>query len=532
MSRAPSDSHLTAGGLGSDNAGRKADLTMLYELALGREPESAATVAAMLAFPDDHLPIILFSSQEARDRIEGLRHGQDPWRGSGIPGREIAEWAACRLPLSVAGRDRVRSAGWSWPALFFALASDPLFVTSTGATVLADPEIVAILADRARSRGMIEELSDDIVIGWALPDETGEVAESTPAALEVWLDGIFVGAMLADRFRRDIQDRIGGDGRVGFVFDLAGRLRVGGQALVEVRRVVDGATVGFRRVSLAPAPIDAIASARAEIAQLKNAVERLERSLPSAVVAAGGATLANWNSYVQAWYSGMDAERPEGADWAVILDAVGADPKSVQMSLASAADQMRALERVVLIAAAEQADMAEDLARRTRLLGPCEIVVVPTEAMDPADRLAAALPTTGDMGHTLLLQAGDVLHPAALALMTHRFSDQPVLRALYVDEDCLDVSLRPARRVDPVLKPGPDPDLLLQTPYVGRTLAFRTTALARGPFTSGLDGWHGPALVQRWIDVPGAVDHLALALVTRTAPPENAHRTQSAWLRL
>lgn len=533
MSPDQSSFHLAAGDLGSDDACREADLKMLYQLVLGREPESADTVAAMLAFPYDHLPSILFSSQETRDRIDGLRRGQDPWRGAGIPGRELAEWAALRLPLSANGRDRVALAGWSWPALFLALASDEVFIKTSGASVLSDIEIVSILTDRSRSRGMIEGVADDIVVGWALPDEVADGSLPTPAALELWLDGVFVGATLADRFRRDIQDQIGGDGRVGFVFDLVGRQSAGGEALIEVRRASCGASVGFRRVSLALPQVDAIAALQAEIAKLRKSLDRLERSLPVTLATAGGTGLQDWDAYVQAWYSGLKAERTESLRWAVIIDAADADPKHVQQTLAAVGDQLTPQERILLIASVDNAGLAKDIARRTNLLGECEVVVVETVATDGAERLKVALPRATGCDLTLLLQAGDVLHPATLALMTPCFVNQPTLRALYVDEDRLDASVsdeeRPARHVDPVLKPGPDPDLLMQTPYVGRSLAFRTSALDRGPFTLGLDGWHGPALVQHWSNVPGAVGHLALVLVTQIAPPEDPRQVQSAW---
>ena len=90
----------------------------------------------------------------------------------------------------------------------------------------------------------------------------------------------------------------------------------------------------------------------------------------------------------------------------------------------------------------------------------------------------------------------------ALAWLGAAFARSAEVEAVYMDEDVLapgedvlDPSER--RRVGPRLKPGPDPDLLAQTPYVGPALAFRRSALDR----VGLQPEAGEQCVRR-----GAVD--------------------------
>jgi hypothetical protein len=73
----------------------------------------------------------------------------------------------------------------------------------------------------------------------------------------------------------------------------------------------------------------------------------------------------------------------------------------------------------------------------------------------------------------MLLVPGDRLEPDALMLLQAGMDSEDVTLA-YADED----GARPdGRHVRPLLKPGPDPDLLLSQPYIGRAVAMRTAAL-------------------------------------------------------
>jgi GT2 family glycosyltransferase len=514
-----------AGAIAREEADRRA----VFALTLGRPPESLEVVATLMSHPFADLLRFLFASPEFGVRIQALSDGTDPFASLPPPGAETAAWAARRLPLSRAGRARVQRAAWSWSALFLALAQDSAFVEAAEAHALARPEVLRALSERARARGAVERADAHIVSGWAL----GREENDEPARLELWIDGAFAGAATADRFRRDVQDLIGGDGHVGFVFYLPPRASPPPDALVEVRTAGEGVVLGAHRVALAGPRIDDLVAVRSEIALLRAGIERLERFLPVAVDAVGGGQLSAWAVYFDAWYADLQAERPDGGRWAVVIDAAEAEPVQVQASLAAVVDQALACDRLLLIAAPGQTAMAEDLVRRARLLGSAEAEVVNTEATDPADRVIAALARARGRGLTLLVRAGDVPGPSTLALLTRRFLERRTVRAIYVDEDRLDVTGPAeglgARHGDPMLKPGPDPDLLLQTPYVGRTLAFRSAVFEQAGLRSGLEGLHGAELLLRLMDTPGAVDHLPLALVTRTAVEPAGEDQARAW---
>jgi len=93
----------------------------------------------------------------------------------------------------------------NWATLYLALFTDDRFRLEVG---LAD-----VRAARHYSRrGLIEDVHATSVRGWALnPEQLGQRA---PA--ELWIDHDFVAAVVPGLFRRDLQDRYGGDGCVGF----------------------------------------------------------------------------------------------------------------------------------------------------------------------------------------------------------------------------------------------------------------------------------------------------------------------------
>jgi GT2 family glycosyltransferase len=131
----------------------------------------------------------------------------------------------------------------------------------------------------------------------------------------------------------------------------------------------------------------------------------------------------------------------------------------------------------------------------------------------------AAVPESvaGADAGVLVLSPGDELAPDALDLLGRRL-DESGAPLVYADEDCLD---HRGEHHGPQLKPAWSSDLLLTTPYLGRAVMVRRSALAAAggfaPLGDG-DSWHDVLLrlTDRVTDVP----HVAEVLYHRRAEPQ------------
>jgi GT2 family glycosyltransferase len=305
--------------------------------------------------------------------------------------------------------------------------------------------------------------------------------------------------------------------------------------LIEVRVAGSAGTLGSRWVSPETLQVDAIDAVRAELGQVRAILERLERTLPSAVAESGGAPLDRWADYYDAWYAKMRVERPDGDRWVIIIDAVEAEPRAVQTSVEAIVDQIMPGDLLIVLARPGQTEMADDLVRRARSLSSGKAETLVSDLAMRTDRLAVAITRAGARQFCLLVHPGNALAGSALGCFGQRLAALPTIQAVYVDEDRVDPLDPRQRHADPILKPGPDPDLLLQTPYVGRTAAFRTrplaSALASLSEVSRLaaGGWEVPRLVLEMMHIPAAVDHLPLVLVTRTEADADPDDQSTAW---
>lgn len=176
---------------------------------------------------------------------------------------------------------------------------------------------------------------------------------------------------------------------------------------------------------------------------------------------------------------------------------------------------------VALVIDSSQAALAEDLRNRCSWQGLGGVSIHLAEPSAPAQRLMAAVEQVGARGEfCLFVRAGDDLAPGALRRIAARMDRSAQVKAVYFDEDCfadgqqeMDAVLR--RRKDPVLKPGFDRDLLLQTPYVGQRAAFNTEALRRFSLEEAA-GDHFAADLMLRIDAEGGViDHVGRVLLSR-----------------
>ncbi|WJD61251.1 glycosyltransferase [Pseudomonas kurunegalensis] len=112
----------------------------------------------------------------------------------------------------------------------------------------------------------------------------------------------------------------------------------------------------------------------------------------------------------------------------------------------------------------------------------------------------------------LLLRAGDRLRPHALVVMAERMALRDESMCLYADEDTFG-ALEPG---NPIFKPDFNLDLMRSVPYVGRTLAFKRTALlALEGFDTRFESLAPQDLLWRMVEAHGlhVVEHVAQMLV-------------------
>lgn len=514
---------MTAGkrSLAASHAWDHEDVRRLYRFALRREPESEATVHEMQTWPGDRLVRTFFTSPEFVAPIdEALARGDHPWRGeASAPSDELRAWAAARFPLSEEGRSALREAPASWARVYWLLFSDAEFVQAVGGTQGLDR-----LEEAAAVDGRVEGVDGLTVRGWAVRLDGFDA----PVDVEAWSGSVFYGAATAQQFRRDIQDRFGGDGRAGFELilpDGLGRTDLDGEIEIRAQGVVIGRVQAPRREP----SLDGMAAAARELAEIRALVERLEARMPW-VEASLAQPLSNYETYAAAWRdTGMDAASSTSRSL-VVVDAVGRSTRDLDDTVRSLLAQTvpPAGLSIALLVDAAHAAFADDLRNRCAWQGLAGVSVHVADALSPPGRIMTAVDLVGERGDLCLpVGAGDELAPGALRRICARLDRNPRVQAVYFDEDRFgegdeekDPSLR--RRATPILKPGFDRDLLLQTPYVGACVAFRMEALRRHGLY-GEAGEHFAAdLLLRLSAASGEVDHIGRVLLTRWSPPAPA----------
>lgn len=489
----------------------------LYRLILNREAETEATAEALASYSlSDLVQAFLRSSEFAAGPGADLAAGRPPWNGT-APDEALIAWAAEALPLSVEGREALQAGVRSWAALYLALASDavmgPIFA---GAGVLHAPRRLAVLQAATAFEGRLEDADAERVRGWAVRIQ----APATPAAVELWVNGVFCAATVCEGFRRDVQDRFGGSGIAAFEIAIpeAGR-RDRPRLEVEVRPAGEPLVLGRAVVDTRPPATDLLVLALEEVRQVRQVLDRLEARLP-AVETRLSVPLAGYDAYRRAWPTQGDEGTPSDPDMDVIIDIGAAHDRALDQTVQALLDQSRPARRLVLVGDETRRPLALDLANRAAWARGPELRFIVSDAATPAERISTALAQDSDAETVLLLRAGDVPAVGALAWLSATFARSPSVEAVYGDEDVLapgEDHLDPGERhrIEPRLKPGPDPDLLAQTPYVGKALAFRRAALDRlGLHPDAGDLYGADALLAL---PPAAIAHVPRVLTSSPA---------------
>jgi len=265
------------------------DVTACFNLFLGESPARASNEWLAIG----SLPILLrqifdtdqFKSSVLRPLL--LREALPHTKLADTPSLHLIDWAQRTMPISAFTR-RTLGGARTWAQVLELLLSDANLVAL--APDLAAAEIDSLLRKRMEHEplalvkrsvvGIIDAASAFEVRGWAVD----LCDKSIPVVLEFYADGLFIGSISCHEPRPDVQDAVGGDGKFGFTFKIsaAHRVRFGrGRALT----VIDSVTrepVGASIVvsSDAAQSWDAISLMRNEIAQLRQALDRIEARLP------------------------------------------------------------------------------------------------------------------------------------------------------------------------------------------------------------------------------------------------------------
>lgn len=492
----------------------------LYRLFLNREPESETAIDNLLHRPLHAAVHSLVASAEfGRGPSADLTVGRPLWGGA-TPDPALTAWAGDALPLGEETREAVRARARSWAALYLALAEDEILGPILSDTGVFTPDRLAALRNVAALVGRLEEADADRVRGWAVRTD----ALDTPVALELWADGVFCAAALSDGFRRDVQDQFGGSGRAGFDIPVPPAMRSRRpQLLLEVRAAGAPMIVGRASVETGTPGVDLLAATLDEVRHARLALERLEARLPYLETRLS-VPFAAYDAYRRAWPATGDEATAAGPDRDVDMDVVvdigAATDRELDQTVRALLEQSRPARRLVLVGDEARRPLALDLANRAAWRDGSAIRFAPSGAPTPAERISAGLEQGSDAPTVLLLRAGDVPAIGALAWLGAAFARSAQVEAVYMDEDVLapgEEAVDPdeRRRVAPRLKPGPDPDLLAQTPYVGAALAFRRSALDR----VGLDAKAGALCGADALLAlpPAAVAHVPRVLVSSPA---------------
>lgn len=509
------------------------DVESAYMLALGRAPEDHSIVQGNRGRSLAELTISLFASLEFDIVVAGRLAIRRRPRGElhrASPSPALIRWAAARLPLSPAGREKVGGAA-DWVGLYQRLLHDGVFGRLVGPH-LPRPfsslvQALDSLVENPASgfyEGAVEEGPAGEVRGWALDIRRPEGG----LPVQLYVEGRFSAAGVADAFRRDIQDQFGGSGAYGFRLSLPEALHARDHSVeIEVRSGLDGVVVAEGQL---PPSVDANgagADLARELAKVRESLERLERAI--APVRVGSLTpFDRYQEYAAFYYGRANALEPadleEAFPLSVILDGYGAPPQALGEAIDGLATQsFRNWSFVLVCDPSLDPALATDLITRLtwRSGAPGEVVVGGDR--QPARLTAALRRSTRD--HVVVLDPEVVLDPDGLAELARALLARPVSGALYGDDDRMG-SDRSHQRIEPAFRPGYDEELLLQRPDLGGVILLSQRALtdAGGLQADAAEGVIEDAVLR--IQRSGwPITHVARVLASRRGPlkgvPEN-----------
>lgn len=508
-----------------DGAVDATGLAHLYRLLLGREAEPAVLAAAEpralqalvdeMATSDEIDRHVLHALVQQRplphESLDAARLADaGRWFAGCTQGRELPP-APGKPPAAAV----VLAAAMAAPALQACLlqAHGSLFTEAWQAL-----QARARLAQRGL-QGRIEFANLECISGWA--------ARLVPAAgtlqLEVRCEGRLVASAVACSHRPDIQQRLGGDGLVGFRARWQpGALPQAGPLHLTLHDAATGLAIGppYRHENSLADQLGVAQLLAREFDGLQRRLDALAGLVPQALGHAA-MPLARFDLYRRLHRVPPPPSRLGATDGiTVLLDARHAGPRALRLSI----DSLRAL--------------SPDTAWQAMVIGATGDTSSAAVALAPAEpRLrimadwSAALATPApaeDTGWCVLLEAGECLDPQALNWVAHAASGSAPPCLAYWDEDCVDhpeaqPPARAPRHHSPVLRARFDPHAMLEMNVVGRSFAVQAAALRKAAARLAAAGGdeHPLSPDQReallWsLTRDGRFEHLPHFLLTRT----------------
>lgn len=508
---------------------------------MGRPPESdhAAYVASLMPFAEavDRF----FGSDEFRVRLiapvlAGRAAGYDD---AGVPDKYLVEWTVERFKLDEFEALSLYDGASSWLTYYLALFSAPHFQAFRNQnSPVADEGFLDALRQVAGVRGVLEILEGGIVRGWA----TRAPLPQKPLVLELWVNGAFAASGVPSYFRRDVQAQYGGDGISGFEITLPKHYSSGFPNLnIELRESgVDHIIARLRAGRQHPQP-DEVAATRIELGELRGWLQRLEAHLPK-VQDSLTWPLDDYGRYYDEIYRkgrANDAALASQKSIVILLDGRNVPARWLEDAIWSLVEQGHDRKAFIVRVSADQEAVAVDIQNRVRWNSGLEFALTISRNEAASDWIADCVEgLDSEFDIVQLMTADSVLDENTLAWVARCF-DQPKIDAAYFDEDVFssDSDARDFRTRDhsePVLKPAFDPDMLMQTPYVGNLVALRRSVLLRLVSTRDETGIaNGAEALLKMISAPEAVAHIPRVLATRQnvfGPPNAAwaHKVGSA----
>jgi len=526
----------------ADTAMDSGDVAECFNLFLGRVPEAEfarrcldsglrATLAA------------LFDSDEFRVRVLGPLMLREPLPQEGLaeaPSLRLIDWAQRRLPIGPAVRS-MAGAARSWHQLLEVLLSDPELVGLAPGLLAA--EVDRVLRERLAKQplsksgraviGAVDAVSALEIRGWALDLSHKEV----PVTLEFYADNLFIGAVTCGDSRPDVKEAVGGDGRCGFLFTVPAARRASfgrGRTLIAIdsvsrERIAPGVEV---RADLT-AGMDLLSATRADMAQLREMLQRIEARLPD-LGRLASVPLEGYGDYWERFYRCppdlLGKQRTQAVQFAirplisVVLPTWRSDPRMLDSAVESVKSQT--YDRWELILCDDCSPPSDEIAQ-----------LLHRYAQDPRmrcirgdERGGISRNTNRGLGvargdYVAFLDHDDEFAPDALFEVS-RALQEGSYGLLYSDEDRIEAD--PSGRLlhhTPFFKPSYDPDLLLSMNYICHLVVVRRDlAEALGGLLPEFDGAqdhdfllrvterlkateirHIPRILYHWRVTPGSV---------------------------
>jgi GT2 family glycosyltransferase len=523
------------------------DVSSCFRLFLGRRPGTDSLDARGIRSVMELLRDI-FAADEFKSAVlqpvllrEELPHN----KLEETPPFVLIDWVQRRLPIS-AGTRRASGLARTWIQLLELLLSDAEFMTV--APHLAAAGVDSVLRQRLENEpwpkagrsvvGAVDAASGFEIRGWAVD----LCDKSIPVILEFYADSLFLGSASCREPRPDVLDVVGGDGKCGFTFKIstAHRARFGGGRTLVAIDSVSRAHIGSSSIVYSD-PIrhwDAIDATRNELAQLRQALNRIEARLPD-IGRMASIPIEAYDEYWERFYRpspellaeqrGRSGRLTYQPLISVVMPTWNSDTRLLTKAINSVLGQT--YDRWELIVTDDASDRDELRLLQGRYAAEPRIRWLEATAREgiAANSNRGIEAAQGDyiafLDHDDEL-APDALFHIALSLQKYQYG------LLYSDEDRIEEDeLARCVHHTPFFKPGFDPDLLLALNYICHLMVLRRDVVAAvGGFRSGFEGAQDHDLLLRAVTHLPASDilHLPRVLYHWRVTPGSLSRTPTA----